>query len=69
MKSPTIGDARAICERLGARAVIVIALTRDDLAGVSYGQTKRECGQVGHALDRICKAIEDGRLKVWEDAV
>lgn len=67
MKRPTITDAKTICERIGARAVIVIALYPDNFAGASYGETKRECGQTGYTLDRIMEEIQSGGIPVWRD--
>ena len=47
MKKPTINQVRPLCEALNARGVIVLAFSEDNIAGASYGETKRECAQVG----------------------
>ena len=65
MKPPTVHQAHAICDSLKARAVIVLALTDDNVAGSSYGETKLECQQVGYTLDRIIEAIQAGFIPVW----
>lgn len=57
MTNPKISDAKAICQRLGARSVIIIALDGDRFAGVSYGETKAECSAAGRMLDRIIDRI------------
>ncbi len=66
VKRPTIRQAQTICESLGARAVIVLALSEDGFAVASYGATKAECSQTGHTLDKIVDAIGDGSIPVWE---
>ena len=72
MKHPTITQARTICEALGAtyttdpvRGVIVLAFSRGNVAGASYGETKAECKQVGYTLDRIIEYIMGGLIPVW----
>lgn len=66
MKRPTVYQTRAICDSLKARAVIVLAFSEDGaIAGASYGETTRECGQIGYTMDRIIDAIEDGHIPVW----
>ena len=54
-----------MCESLNARAVIVLAFSQDGIAGASYGETKRECQQVGYTLDKIVEALEGGLIPVW----
>ena len=41
--TPKIMHARQVCGQINARAVIVIALNEESVAGASYGQTKAEC--------------------------
>ena len=65
MQRPTVRQTRAICGSLNARAVIVLAFSQDGIMGASYGETKRECQQIGYTMDRIVEAIEDGQLPVW----
>jgi hypothetical protein len=65
MKRPTVHQAHAICESVKARGVIVLAFSKDNVIGVSYGETKLECKQIGHTTDRIVEAIEAGELPVW----
>ena len=67
MKRPTIRQTRAICESLNARAVLVIALSKDNVMGASYGETKLECKQAGFTLDKIIEAIENGWIPVWAE--
>ncbi len=59
MRTPNIRDARDLCNRLGVRAVMVIALTEDNVSGASYAQTKTECGQTAHTLDKTIEGITD----------
>ena len=54
-----------MCESLNARAVIVLAFSRDGIAGASYGETKLECQQTGYTLDKIVEALEGGLIPVW----
>jgi hypothetical protein len=54
-----------MCDSLNARAVIVLAFSEDGIAGASYGETKRECGQIGYTMDRIIEAIENEQIPVW----
>src|SRR5208282_148527 len=66
MSPPTLYQARAICESVGARAVIVIALDHyGNIAGSSYGQTKLGCRQTAYTLDCIVDAMGDGYIPVW----
>jgi hypothetical protein len=65
MKRPTVRQTHAICDSLNARAVIILAFSEDGIAGASYGETKRECQQVGYTLDNIVEALEGGLIPVW----
>lgn len=65
MKRPTITQAKKICEELRARGVIVLAFDEDDFQGVSYGETRAECSQLGQTMDAICDEISAGRIGVW----
>ena len=65
MKQPTISQARAICDAVKARGVIVLAFSKDNVAGASYGETKAECGQLGYTLDRIIEDLCEGRIPMW----
>lgn len=67
MNNPTIKQARTICDALKARGVIVIAFSGDNFAGASYGETRGECKQIGHALDQIVNAINAGKISVWAE--
>lgn len=66
MTDVTIGDARKICEKVGARGVIVLSFSAAAFSAASYGQTKAECRQVGKLLDRIVSMLASGDLKAWE---
>lgn len=66
MKRATVSQAKALCEALNARAVIILALDKDNIAGASYGQTKAECRETGYTLDQIIDMIDDGRILVWD---
>ena len=65
MKQPTISQARAICDAVKARGVIVLAFSEGNVAGASYGETKRECGQLGYTLDVIMESVLNGYIPVW----
>ncbi len=69
MIRPTISQARKLCGELKARAVIIIALDRDNFQCASYGETKRECAQTGRTVDQIAEAIETGRIRGWDGRV
>lgn len=47
--------------------MIVLAFSKDNVAGASYGETKKECGQLGKTLDGIMIAIQRGGIPVWLD--
>lgn len=64
-KHPSISQARVICDAVKAKAVIVLALYDDRVAGVSYGETKQLCAESGYTLDCIVEAIEQGRIPIW----
>ena len=67
MKRKTrVTDAKRLCEELGARAVIVIAVDRDAFAVTSYGETVRECRQIAKLTDRIADGLASGALPIWE---
>lgn len=66
MKRPTITHAKRICQELGARGVIVLVFDVDDFQGVSYGETRLECSQLGQTLDVIVNEISDGVIQVWQ---
>ena len=65
MKRPTVGSARAICDDLKCRSVIVMAFTEDGLAGAVYGKTKLERKQTDYTLDTIIEAILMEQIPVW----
>jgi len=65
MKCPHISDARTVCQRLEARGAIVLVFDRATVYGVSYGETKRECAQMGRLLDAIGVALQNGELEAW----
>lgn len=65
VKRLSITEARKICESLGARGVIVIAFSEDDMAGTSYGATQAECADLGQTLEAIIAKIETGAIPVW----
>lgn len=65
MKRLSITEARKICESLGARGVIVIAFSEDDMAGTSYGATRAECADLGMTLEAIMDEIETEDISVW----
>ncbi len=66
MKRPTITQAKQICQSAGARGCIILVFDADDFQGVSYGETRGECAQLGKTLDAICEEIGAGRIGVWE---
>ncbi len=65
MKPPTISQARALCDILKARGVIILAFEHGDVSGASYGETRLECRQTGKTLDCIIEDIANGRIPVW----
>ena len=65
VKRLSITEARKICESLGARGVIVIAFSEDDMAGTNYGATRAECADLGQTLDAIIESMQTGNLIVW----
>ena len=65
MKQPTVHQAHGICDSVKARGVIVLAFSKDKVAGASYGETKAECKQIGYTLDQIIEDLRGGRLPVW----
>ncbi len=67
MKQPTISQARAICDALKARGVIVLAFSEQHVAGSSHGETKKECRQLGKTLAGIITAIQRGGIPAWLD--
>ncbi len=69
MNKPHISEARAICERTKARAVIVICIDEDSYALASYGQTKLECSQTAATADAIGNALTRGTLPIWGSEV
>lgn len=65
MKRPTVRQAHAICESVKAKAVIILALSDDQVAGASYGETRALCKQAGYTLDCIVgchRKRQDSRL-------
>ena len=67
MKRPTITQAKRLCHEMGdsVRAVIVLALYEDNVAGASYGENTILCKQAGYTLDKIIEAIEEEKIPVW----
>jgi len=64
-RNPKITDASKFCKVYGARAVIIVALDANTVAGASYGETKAECKMAAQTLDRIIDALVDGTIPVW----
>jgi hypothetical protein len=67
MKKPSITQARRICNELGGsvRAVIILALYEDNIAGASYGENTALCKQAGYTLDKIVEGCESGAIPIW----
>lgn len=65
MIRPTVHQAHAIRDLLKVRAVIILALSEDNVAGASYGETKKECKETAYTMDRIIEDIQEGRIPVW----
>ena len=63
-RRPSVRDARELCNRLGARGVIVLAFDGTAYAAASYGQTKAECAAYGKTLDEIADAIDERLIRV-----
>ena len=68
MKRPTVRQTHAICDSLNARAVIVIALDKDNFAIASYGETKLECQQTAFTVDTIAEMLAEGKIPMWATA-
>lgn len=66
MSRLSITDARRVCEKVGARQVVIVAFTDTDPAiafrVVSYGDTKAECAAVRPLCDAIADRLIDGSL-------
>jgi len=69
MKRPTITQAKRLCHEIGdsVRAVIVLALYEDNVAGASYGENTILCKQAGYTLDKIIESCESGRIPIWSE--
>jgi hypothetical protein len=65
----TIRNARALCKTLEARGILVIAVHGDRLSAASYGQTKKDCAEMGKHLDRAFDAIVKSRGPSGESAL
>lgn len=66
MRNPTIDEARTLCERIGAKGVIILAFTKARFVSVSYGTTTAHCRSMGKLNDKIAEMIEAGDLAAWE---
>jgi hypothetical protein len=53
MKPPHVTEAKAIAERIGADAVVVLAFNDGSVAGASYGRTKAKCAATGKWMDAL----------------
>lgn len=62
MNPPHIKEAKAIAERIGADAIVVLAFKDDQVAGASYGQTKAQCSAAGKWLDWLIDGMADQLL-------
>ena len=58
-----IGDAKAIAQRIGADAVVVLAFKDGAIHAASYGATKEKCSATGAWLDMIVDRLGDGTLR------
>ena len=69
MKRPTITQAKRLCSEMGGsvRAVIVLALYEDNVAGASYGENTILCKQAGYTLDKIIEGCESGAIPIWSE--
>lgn len=64
MKRIPITTARKASEAAGARGVIILAFDETGrYSAVSYGETVRECGELGRVLDSIADGLERGTLR------
>jgi hypothetical protein len=59
MTPPRITEAKAIAQRIGADAVVVLAFKGDTVAGASYGQTKAMCHNAGRWMDWLIDGMEN----------
>ncbi len=60
MKNPSIQEAKAICKRIGADAVVVLAFGDGAVSGASYGQTKELCAVAGKWMVGLIDDMEAG---------
>lgn len=64
-----VGDAQALCRATRGRGTIVLVFFGNRLVhGASYGETKRECADLGKVLDRIADDVQTGVMEVWGPA-
>lgn len=66
MKRAGIADAKAIAQRVGADAVIVLAFVDGQVQGASYGTDRAKCQATGKVLDRIVDDMCAGKLPAPE---
>jgi hypothetical protein len=59
LKKIHITEAKAIAERIGADAVVVLAFNGDVVAGASYGRTKKLCDLAGKCMDILINVINE----------
>jgi hypothetical protein len=64
MKSPRITEARAIGQRIGADAVVILAFKDGMVAGASYGHTKALCSEAGKWMDELIDEMGRGYVVV-----
>lgn len=63
----TITEARACCEAVGARQVVIVAFDGTGRYAVtSYGATKAECAAVRPLCDAVADALASGVLPAPE---
>ena len=68
MTQPTVADASALCRKLGARGVIVLAFDEEQFASGSYGMTRVECRDMAALSDAIFSDIRANNYPVWSPA-
>jgi hypothetical protein len=60
MKKLHITEAKAISQRIGADAVVVLAFRDGVVSGASYGQTKAQCDVAGYWMGCLIDDMEAG---------
>ena len=66
MEAPTIKDAKEVCRRLGADAVIILAFNvkEDEVRGASYGRNAALCSAFEEVHNELMALFELGEVEI-----